>query len=202
MASMVDVIAIPANGWNGTERADKDRAANAAAAARNDLLAVTGYVEIDDLVSKVAAALAADPQSPCLRSLEIHAHGNPVQVDDFLAWERAEWGRKLKTLNWCDQAEIYLAGCNTGLEMPPSYGWPGPLARDLATNMAFTQGQFEVRITVYGSAGYLYGARALGGLRTIRQYVQKKGGRKKFWNIYPGARDANGTDVWNAFRNW
>jgi hypothetical protein len=202
MVSMIDIAAMPADGWHGAEETRKSNAMQAAADARADLSFVGGYREIDDLIAKVNAALAADPDLPCLRSLEIRAHGNPVSCDDFQISEAAEWGRKLKTLKWCDEGAIYLSGCNTGLTLHPPRRVPGPLAEALAQAMAVVPGAFENHITVYGSAGYKSGSRAEGNLNTILSFTQKTGAKKTFWGEYPGARATNGDAVWDAFPNW
>jgi hypothetical protein len=202
MASQIDIAALPADGWEGTEFQDNENAFNTAAAGNPELHAVTGYREIDDLVNRIKAILDADPDFPCLRSLEISAHGNPIDCDDYQIAESATWATKLKTLRWCDEGAIYLSSCNTGLALPPPRIVRGPLAEALATAMAVQPGQFENHITVYGTAGYLSGTRTEGNLDTIKSFNQKKGKKKTFWEEYPGAREATGNQVWNAFRNW
>ncbi len=203
MPSAIDIVATPADGWHGTERADNERRANDAAGRRADLAAVTGYRGVADLVAKIQAVLQATPGDPCLRTLEIDAHGNPVVINDYQIGQTAAWAQALKALPWCDQAVIYLGGCNTGVKIGTGASARGSIAESLAHAMPFTAGGFEVRLTVYGSCGFLSGNWATSSnLRTSLVYRGKHNGKKVTWGPYTGAREATGADVWNAFRNW
>ena len=203
MPSMIDVTALYSHGWKSVlehDNFERYLVDNAPPAPGHGL--VLGYDNVDDLVQQVDALLTIDPDLPCLHSLEIWAHGNPVSVND-LSRPGFNWGQKLMTLKWCDEASIYLTGCNTGLarRRGPA-NTRGPIAKMLADAMPFDAGSFEHKITVYGSAGYLRGSHATGGTRTTAGKSTGMLWWKQDWETYPGARDATGNNVWNSFKNW
>lgn len=205
MPTQLDVAALYGSGWNDQDEADAFET-RLVRGAPQDTALILGYTDVDDLVNQVRAHLTIDPDHPCLRSLEIWAHGNPSLVNDLTAAGAAVWGPKLRTLPWCDNAAIYLAGCNTGLAARR-----GSVAKSLADAMPFTPGSFAVHLTVHGSCGYLSGCHTLGGEATsvghststfefvwwppfFRRVVTP-------WEEYTGARDAQGSQVWNSFKN-
>ena len=203
MPLIIDFTALYSHGWNSVaehDRFERNLVDNAPPAPGHGL--VLGYNNINDLVQQVEALLTIDPDHPCLRSLEIWSHGNPVSIND-LSRPGANWGQQLMTLKWCDEASIYLTGCNTGLARPRGpANTRGPIASMLADAMPFDPATFFHKITVYGSAGYLRGSHATGGLSTTAEYSTGMLWWKEVWETYPGSRDANGNQVWNSFKNW
>ena len=212
MASELEVAALYAKGWNTrleAERFERNLVDN----APSDTGLVLGYMTIDDLVKKVEALLTIDPDHPCLKSLEIWAHGNPGLVNDLTAAGAARWGPRLMTLNWCDEASIYLAGCNSGLQRGPRYPAPrrGPVAKSLADAMPFDQNNFAVHLTVFGSTGYLTSCHTLGNERTVKTYSTTSWHAGWQWPpiwrtknqrvTYAGAQAAQGNQVWKPFKN-
>jgi hypothetical protein len=200
----MEIIATPANGWKDTEeRRRKEKSAENAAKRQASLFALKRFNGVDDLVARIERLMKSQPNIPCLRSLEIRAHGNPVDIDDFQVNDAGAWGTKLRTLTWCDQASVYLSGCNTGLSRRPGLTPSGPIAKELRDSMRFTPGSFEVRLTVYGTAGYKYGSHAEGNTRVTREVTSSF----LFWSTvrseaFPGSRDASGAKAWIAFKNW
>ena len=203
MPSKIDVTALYAHDWNSVSEYDgfeTNLVKNAPPAPGHGL--VLGYDDADDLVQKVDGLLIMDPDHPCLRSLEIWAHANPVTIND-LSRPGSSFGQKLKALKWCDEASIYLTGCNTGLSRSRGpANTRGPIAKMLADSMAFNATSFAHKITVYGSAGYLSGSNATGKLATSTGYSTGWLWWKVVWETYSGSRDASGTRVWNTFKNW
>lgn len=202
MASQIDVAATPANGWADTaERRFHENGMRQAAQSQGSLFSVSRYVGVADLVARVQSLIQADPDVPCLRSLEIVAHGNPVTADDFPIHDAANWGTQLAVLNWCDEASIYLSGCNTGVSTARSVP-SGPLAAALAASMSFQAGTFEVHLTVFGAAGYITGTHAQGNSTVVAEFTTGILLWTEHHEPMVGARDASGNNAWNAFRNW
>jgi hypothetical protein len=213
MAHQLDVAALYGDGWNSPEEH-----LNFSADLTDNMPATTGlvmdYLHVDDLVQQVDALLAIDPDKPCLRSLEIWAHANPGLINDLSTGGAPNWGTKLKTLKWCDNGSIYLAGCNTGLSLgapfPPARRVP--IAKSLADAMRYDPASFPVHITVYGSAGYLHGCHTIGRTSTERTFTETSWHaawtlppiwrEKTVWEPYDNSRDATGDQVWNEFYNW
>lgn len=203
MASQIDVIATPANGWANTrERQSFERLAREAARRQGSLFAVSRYNGVADLVRKVEALIQADPDRPCLRSLEIEAHANPVSIDDFPIRNAGAWGTALQGLPWCDNASLYLSGCNTGLKRRHGITPSGSIAEELRDSMRFQTGTFEVRLTIFGTAGYQTGSHARGNTRVVSSYTTGFGPWREHHGSFVGARDASGAAAWNSFKNW
>lgn len=212
MATQLDVAALYGSGWNNQDEAD-DFETRLVKNAPNTTALILGYTNVDDLVLQTQAHLAIDPDHPCLQSLEIWAHSHPGLINDLAASQASAWGPKLKALPWCDNASIYLAGCNTGLQLGSNYPPlnQGPVAKSLADAMAFDPGSFNVHLTVYGAVGYLINCHATGNESTSIGYSTWSirlawGWIPTGWDItnyeeYAGARDAQGSQVWNAFKN-
>jgi hypothetical protein len=213
MTHQLDVAALYGDGWNSD-----DEHLNFSADLTNGISPDTGlvldYHNVDELVQQVGLLLTIDPDKPCLRSLEIWAHGNPGLINDLGTGGAANWGAKLKTLKWCDVCTIYLAGCNTGLSLGPPFPAARrvPIAKSLADAMKYDSATFPVHITVYGSAGYLSGCHSIGRTSTQTSFTETSWHagwtfppiwrEKTVWEPYDGSRDASGDQVWNAFQNW
>lgn len=205
MPSMIDVVAMYSKkGWHSVDVYDKYETylvKNAPPAPGCGL--VLGYDDIDDLVKKVDELLKIDPDHPCLNSLEIGAHGSPVSINDLGRADVGTWGQKLKTLNWCDEASIYLSACNTGLARAHGpANTRGPIAKMLADAMPFDPASFYNKITVYGAAGFQYDFQINDSARTTAEYSTGSLWWKVEYESYPGARDATGAQSWNSFKNW
>ena len=171
---------------------------------------VGGYSDLASLINNINALLAIDPDHPCLETLEIHAHGNPINIDAFWRTDAATLAQQLMTLNWCDEANIYLAGCNTGLPRSTALRNParvGPIAKLLADLMPFDATKFPHKIWIYGSKGYLYNTKAEGNEKTIDTFTERSWAwsippwTTTVWKKYPGGTDASGAACWNGFKN-
>ncbi|HWA27987.1 MAG TPA: hypothetical protein VG734_20210 [Lacunisphaera sp.] len=212
MPSQLDVAALYGDGWENQDEED-DFETRLVKNAPDETALILGYKDVDDLVQQTQAHLAIDPDHPCLRSLEIWAHGNPGLINDLASTGAATWGAKLKALPWCDNAAIYLAGCNTGLQLGNNYpaSRRGPVAKNLADAMAFDPASFAVHLTVFGSAGYLSGCHTTADESTSvghSTWEIKVGWalppiwrEVTVWDEYAGARAAQGQQVWNPFKN-
>ena len=231
MPSTIKVLALPDTGWkDAAEKSAFHRSAQTTAGVGS--VVILDYTSADDLVARIQAAIQQDPDGPCLAVLDIWAHSNPQVANAFCSSTVGSWGAKFKTLRWCDSADLYLSGCNTGLQTSP--GPPatnrGPIAKLLADSMPFVTGTFESRITVHGSKGYLTNCFSTGGTRTERTLGGSGPGVSGFFafvstlvatgsvvsammqagthstppthTAYPGAQDTTGSDVWLDFPNW
>jgi len=212
MPTEIEVAALYANGWNSQQEADTFER-NLVDNAPADTGLVLGYTAIGDLVQKVDALITIDPDHPCLKSLEIWAHGNPGLIDNLTAAGAATWGPQLMTLNWCDEASIYLAGCNSGLQLSSRYpaSRRGPVAKSLADAMPYDANNFKVHLTVYGSNGYLRSNHTLGNESTIKSFsttswhagwqIPPFWRETTNWPPYAGSQAAQGNQVWIPFKN-
>ena len=224
------VLALPQQGWKND--AERDQFKNAVRNANpSGYVVIFDFTGIGDLVARIRAAMQSDPDHPCLILLEIWAHSNPVVADGMAYTAVAAWATELMTLVWCDNADIYLAGCNTGLTLSvpagTASGSAGPIAKALADAMPFDNATFPHHIVVHGSAGYLSGCNAVGPPSTectIASTWQRVSRFAKFvwgfisggplggvlaagtvgvdWPPYPGCRGTSGAGVWNDFKNW
>jgi len=99
-----------------------------------------------------------------LRQLEISAHGSPTSLNAFSLYDPGPFtffGMRLAKLNWSDEADIYLSGCNTGCRQ---WQHVESFAERLADLIPRKKNAF--RCTVYGTVGYLSGAHAAGTSET------------------------------------
>ena len=207
----IDVVAITSAGYD--QAGFNDRADRIAANKAPETGFVRGYTDVANLVAQVAALIQADPRHPCLRTLEINAHGYPLSIDGLYSFADLEDDTELlKSLPWCDVAHFYLAGCNTGLakarEVPP---WSGPIAKDVAEKMGYDAGSFAVHLTVYGTRGYSRGTRLGGGISCSATHTEYQftPGLTWPWNwvtavpseTYEGAADASGDQTWVSFKH-
>ena len=212
MASHLDVVALCSGGYTAAERDHRTSWIESNKAAETQF--IRGYRMIPELIQQIQALMAADPDHPCLRTLEIKAHGGPTSMDSIWSCTISDEANQLKALRWCDEAHIYLAGCNTGLKRAQSDPgqWHGPLAKDLADAMAFDPGSFAVHLTVHGTKGYAWGGHLSGaaGCRPDHSETTFNGPSWDWpWNwfttvhseTYEGAVSASGADVWQSFKN-
>ncbi|MGH7559719.1 MAG: hypothetical protein ACRENB_01735 [Gemmatimonadales bacterium] len=200
MPSELDVCALYNHEWETLQRDREERQLVNSAPSTTEL--ILGYDTLADLLPQIEARLTVF--NACLRSLELVAHGSPITCNDLSRTDVGSWGTALKTLNWCDQAAIYLSGCNTGLARTvgttPQVN--GPIAKLLAEAMPFDASAFPHRITVYGAAGYISGSNAAGNLAVSPNYTEGALCWRTDHERYANARAATGAGVWNAFRNW
>src|SRR5437588_2813620 len=112
MANEVNVVAY-VTGENGRNCSRTRAEINAAAQA-----AGASYYDFGDamiLLDKVRKDLLKPKPHPCFRSLEIFSHGAPEYCDDLNTGNIKAFARKLMKLNLCDSFDVYVSGCNTGL---------------------------------------------------------------------------------------
>ena len=202
MAREKHVVALYSLGWEQLERNRMEHRLQAGVPTTPAWAFVTDFDAIDSLVNQVQAEIDIDPDHPCLKSLEIVAHGEPVSCDGMDRSDAGTWATKLKQLPWCDVAAIYLSGCNTGLARDRGDpGVMGPVAKLLADAMPFDAAAFVHRISVYGAAGYISGANASRDEAVTLDYSTGW----LFWRVdyetYKGARTASGAQSWNEFKN-
>jgi hypothetical protein len=212
MVSMLDVVALYADGWESDSEKDAVET-NLVQNVPKTTGLVLDYHNINDLVQQVSNLLVIDPDHPCLSSIEIIAHGNPSVINDLAVADATSWGGKLKALKWCDAGSIYLAGCNTGLQLDKRYPAQrrGPIAKMLADAMAYDPSSFPVHITVYGSSGYLSGCHTLSDEKTIKTFSETEWHaglqfppfwrETTEWPPFEGATDAQGGQCWIGFKN-
>lgn len=200
MPSEINITAISTNGW-GREREAVETGLVRNAPSDHGL--VLDYVGVHDLVQRVQALITIHG-NPCLKSLEIVAHGDPISSNDLTRTDVNDWGVQLKTLPWCDEANIYLSSCNSGLARTTSFNDPnvnGPIAQLLANAMPFDVNNFAHKIIVHGSNGYISGTNATGDLATTASYSEGVACWRTDYPTYKGAQNATGSAVWNQFKN-
>jgi hypothetical protein len=161
---------------------------------RNDAVAqlhgynrAKGYISIADLIAKVQGILITNPND-CLELIEVSAHGNPQVLNGILPGNVAMIGTQLKTWHTaarlCDEVNIYLTGCNTGVRTKANESIAQSLSKQTPT-----EASDNVRITVYGSVGYLSGTN-MGGTTSTRADSTAGG---HYYPPYPNVTDSQGT---------
>lgn len=166
------------------------------------------YDDIGDLVTQVGAILTA--KKDCLGMLEVHAHSCPMLCNLLTNSNVDAWGQALMKLVWCDNASLYVSGCNTGCsEYGP--GWNsvpqtptniGPIAEALRDAMEYDSSTFPIHLTVYGSRGYLWGQHITGTEETKTSYFSGHLWWREYHHMYGNARDGTGATAWLPFNNW
>jgi hypothetical protein len=166
------------------------------------------YNDIGDLVTQVAAILTG--RKDCLGMLEVHAHSCPMYCNLLTNSNVDAWGQALMKIVWCDNASLYLAGCNTGCtEDGP--GWDsvpqtstniGPIAEALRDAMAYDSSTFPIHLTVYGSKGYLGGTHITGTEEVEAHYFSGHFWWREFHHRYAKSRDGTGAAAWDPYNNW
>lgn len=209
MATELNVIAPCTKGWHS----QNDYLEEEARVVRNtpgSWEIILGYDDLADLINKINQLLTIDPDHPCLKTLEIDAHGNPTSINDMTRTDVNGWSTQLKTLNWCDEASIYLSGCNTGLTLTNRITDParvGPIAQQLANALQFNASSFAHKIWVYGTNGYFSGSHAEGNESTEDSFTEWELSwsippwTRTVWEKYPGATNASGNSCWIGFKN-
>lgn len=209
MATELNVVAPYTKGWGSKNQYDGEETRIVRNAPSNWEV-ILGYDDLADLINKIDQYLIIDPDHPCLKTLEIDAHGSPTSINGMTRTDVTTWATQLKTLPWCDEASIYLAGCNTGLTKSTRITNPavvGPIAKQLANAMAFNQATFAHKIWVYGSNGYLSGTHVEGNEKTVETFTEYNWAwsfpplTKTVWEKQPGGSNATGDACWIGFKN-
>jgi hypothetical protein len=204
----------PVNGGANTSRTPKQVKESALASG---YAFIGGYANLQELVDRIRERLAQETWTSggmqlhggCLEVLELYGHGSPLSCNG-LWYDTVPWfAAQLKNTALCDEVNIYLTGCNTGLTRPyvvqdlsanpPIYRVQQSIAELLAIEMAFQPGVFEHRITVHGTCGYSSGTHVGGDNETFQTL---EGGQTTACPMYHGARKASGNSCYNSFRNW
>jgi hypothetical protein len=150
-----------------------------------------GYTSIADLIAKIEAVLVTNPND-CLELIEVNAHGNPQLCNGITHDNAGAFGAQLKAWHTgarlCDEVEIYLTGCNTGVRTTKTES----IAQHLSGQTPTVAGE-NVRITVYGTAGYCRGNHMSGSARTSTDATVKHGTEKNYFAPYPDVTDSSGT---------
>lgn len=150
-----------------------------------------GYTSIADLIAKIQAILITNPNE-CLEYIEIYAHGNPRVCNGITINNIATIGTQLKTWHsaarLCDEVNIYLTGCNTGVWFAGNESLAQALSRQTPT-----EANDNVRVNVFGSIGYLRGNHMKGNTSTSTDATVKHGGQKDYFAPYPSVTDSQGT---------
>ncbi|WP_026959369.1 hypothetical protein [Aliagarivorans taiwanensis] len=209
MSSELKVVAPFTGGWDSQADYDAEET-RIVRNLPNTWEIILGYDNLADLITKVNQLLTINPGNPCLKVLEIVAHGNPISINDMSRLDVTNWAAQLKTLNWCDEAEIYLSGCNTGLPRTTRIQDParvGPIAQQLAKAMPFDAQNFAHKIRVYGSKGYLSGSHGEGNEKIVDSFNEYNFAlawppvSRTVWQRYPGGSSATGNACWANFKN-
>ena len=209
MATELNVVAPYTKEWGSKNDYDEEEA-RIVRNAPNTWEVILGYNDLTDLINKINQLLTIDPDHPCLKTLEIDAHANPISINDMSRTDVNTWATQLKTLNWCDEASIYLSGCNTGLPRTTAITNPavaGPIAKQLANAIPFNATTFAHKIWVYGSKGYLNGTHAEGNEKTSDTLTEREftwsipPWTTTVWKKYPGGSNASGNACWKGFKN-
>jgi len=127
---------------------------------------VVEYESLALLVDQILGIQNGLKGKPCLRVLELHAHGSPCTMNGFMA-AYADDIDLLAKPRWSDDSSLYLSGCNTGLTDPQSTDprWGAvPIAQVIAN--AIPRAPKAFRFTVFGTVGYSHGCHALGTTQT------------------------------------
>jgi hypothetical protein len=171
-----------------------------AAAAGQGYTYVGGWRSLDALFQSIKNTLDTN-NFDCIELLEIDAHGSPALCDGVSSNATAAFGALLRTVRLCDEVRIYLSGCNTGVRIATSES----LAQ-LVSRQTPTEAVDNVRVTVYGSVGYLSGTNMEGNATTGRDarvdchyyppYPDVTDGGTR----YPGSSDAAGAASYRGFR--
>jgi len=164
------------------------------------------YDEVDDLVTQVGAILTA--KKDCLGMLEVDAHANPRLCNQLTVSNADAWGQELMKIVWCDNAFLYLGGCNTG-DFCLGPGWNnrtpkeiGSIARVLADAMPYSSSSFPIHLTVFGARGFITGTHITGTEECHQTCVTGHLWWKQYHGRYGNAIDATGAAVWEPFKNW
>jgi len=189
----------PGMGGSGLSGEQTRVIANAPA---HDYQVVTGYTSLADLIAKIKPILDADNFN-CMELLEIDAHGNPNMANGITHANAATFGTLLRTLNLCDTVDIYLSGCNTGVNVAGNI----PVAQAISAN-APTVANDNIQVTVYGSVGYMSSTNMEGNGRTSRDATTSAGYFPPYpdasdgihQGVYPGSYEAVGSACFRAFR--
>jgi hypothetical protein len=157
----IKIFAVP----NNTEELNGDRLDHLRQTApRRAQLAgwqyIPGCANASDLRSQIARILNRRPRS-CLRALEIRGHGNPTCNDGITTRTVTEYAHYFRSLRnrMCDQVDIWLSGCNTGLTRDGTR-LSTSIAEDLCNELPYDPSRFDVHIIVHGTLGYSYQARS------------------------------------------
>ncbi|UPW17532.1 hypothetical protein M0C34_14980 [Agarivorans sp. TSD2052] len=209
MPTELNVIAPYTGGWDSQNEYDGIEA-RLVRNAPSSWEVILGYDNLADLITKINQLLTIDPDHPCLKTLEITAHGNPISINDMSRVDVNTWAAQLKTLNWCDEASIYLSGCNSGLPRTTRLTNPaqvGPIAKQLANALPYNASSFAHKIKVYGSKGYLSGTHVEGNEDIVDSFTEYNFSwslppwSKTRWTKYPGGTNATGNACWASFKN-
>lgn len=172
----MNVIAVPS---------DNDPVLNQERARLSPWASTHGWVYFDyngtiDFYNKLSASASSHPGN--IGIIEISAHGNPSicnGIDNFAA---QMIGPALSRIpGFSGQTQIYLSGCNTGLNGNPC------IAQILANYTG---------CTVFGTRGYESGTRCDS---TDAVSASSTGPGGVYYPPYPGGVNANGPTCWNAF---
>lgn len=166
---------------------------------------IVPYNDLNEIIQGIQQFQQNDPDHPCLLILEIIAHGDPTSLNGFTRTDINTIAAAFMQLVWCDNAKIFLSGCNTGLPMDTSSNPTaviGPFAKMLADAMPYNATSFAYKIDVHGSAGYLSGSYSQGSTDTSTDLIDRWLWKKTYYGPYPGCRVASGSQVWNVFKNY
>jgi hypothetical protein len=163
------------------------------------------FATLKTLLSDVRSTLRANNYD-CLDTLEVIAHSGATVFDEVYLSDAPTIGEILCTTNMCDDAKLYLNGCNTAINEKNRYS--------LAQIISLHGPKIAVhstRLTVYGTVGYITGwnsdgtARAFGnrgvegpGIDLPGYPDAPDGSSNPGVNI--GSHDAIGPACWRAYR--
>jgi hypothetical protein len=158
---------------------------------RNDA-AANGYAGLDtfssiaNLVSSIQGILDADNYN-CLEELVIVAHGSPGASDGITAANAANFATAFKTLRLCDEVSLYLNSCNTAINTRGHF-----CIAQIVSAAGPTIANDNIKLTVYGSVGYLRGTHMDESTRTFGDRLAAGIHGAGYPRGYPDAPDASG----------
>jgi hypothetical protein len=173
------------------------------------------YFSLSVMLNEIRVRLAAETwmvgtkvvKGACLRQLEICAHGRPGRSNGITEENVDYFADYLKHLNLCDELDIYLSGCNTGVYN--SSGATGDSIAQLLSAAGPTISENNVQCTVWGAVGYMSGMHATGNEKCFETahvvdaqgvshdytgYAPSRNGR------HPGSQSGSGSSCWRGFR--
>lgn len=171
-----------AAGMGGNGLGDYYRRSGAAAAAAGHNHA-DAWANLATLFTKIKNELDAN-NFDCMALLEIDAHGSPGTCDGVLASGAAAFGALLRTVRLCDNVDIFLSGCNTGVRTATSESLAQIVSRHTPTEAAD-----RVRVNVWGAVGYISGNHMQGTANSARDCRVDC----HYYPPYPPSTNPNGT---------
>jgi hypothetical protein len=155
-------------------------------AATNGYSGIETFSGINSLISTIQGLLDAH-NFDCLEELVIIARGNPGASDGIDAGNAASFAAAFKALRLCDEVSLYLNSCNTGINTRGHF-----CIAQIVSAAGPTVANDNIRLTVYGSVGYVRGTRVDGSAKASGDRLAAGIYGAGYPRGYPDAPDASG----------